>query len=113
MWDLSLSNIAPPRMHAPAAPCKKNPSSCKFRPCTGEPRATNLRGEHNRRTEISIRGGCMTAKALRLAGAMSGGLPLAAFSQAPAVADTGTLEEIVVTAEKRTENIQEVPIGIT
>src|ERR1700733_6453124 len=55
----------------------------------------------------------MTPRALCLAGAMSIALPLAAFSQTSAVADTGTLEEIVVTAEKRTENIQEVPIAIT
>jgi iron complex outermembrane recepter protein len=55
----------------------------------------------------------MTPRALCLAGAMSIALPLAAFSQTAAVADTGTLEEIVVTAEKRTENIQEVPIAIT
>ncbi len=40
-------------------------------------------------------------------------LPLTAYSQTATVADTGTLEEIVVTAEKRVENIQDVPIAIT
>jgi len=40
-------------------------------------------------------------------------LPLAAFPQTPVGSDTGSLAEIVVTAEKRTENIQEVPIAIT
>jgi len=100
-------------MHARATLCKKNPSSREFRPCTREPRATNLGREHHRNTEIKKPGGCMTPRALCLAAAISIGLPLAAFSQTSAVADTGTLEEIVVTAEKRTENIQEVPIAIT
>src|SRR5450631_3649807 len=55
----------------------------------------------------------MNCKALWLVGAASTLLPLAAFSQTPAAANAGTLEEIVVTAEKRTENIQDVPIAIT
>jgi iron complex outermembrane recepter protein len=40
-------------------------------------------------------------------------LPVAAISQTLAGADSSTLEEIVVTAEKRAENIQDVPIAIT
>jgi len=55
----------------------------------------------------------MNLKALSVVGAISAMLPLAAFSQTPVGTDTGSLEEIVVTAEKRTENIQEVPIAIT
>jgi iron complex outermembrane recepter protein len=55
----------------------------------------------------------MNLKALSVAGAISAMLPLAALSQTPVGSDTGSLAEIVVTAEKRTENIQEVPIAIT
>jgi iron complex outermembrane receptor protein len=55
----------------------------------------------------------MNFKALCLAGALSNLLPFAAFAQISAGADSGTLEEVIVTAEKRTENIQEVPIAIT
>ncbi len=55
----------------------------------------------------------MNLTALRLAGAMSTLLPLAAYAQTPSTADADTLQEIVVTAEKRTENIQDVPIAIT
>jgi len=55
----------------------------------------------------------MNLKALSVVGAISAMLPLAAFSQTPVGTDTGSLEEIIVTAEKRTENIQEVPIAIT
>jgi iron complex outermembrane recepter protein len=40
-------------------------------------------------------------------------LPLAAYSQTVSGADSATLEEVVVTAEKRSENIQDVPIAIT
>src|SRR6202167_2224670 len=55
----------------------------------------------------------MNLKALSVVGAISAMLPLAAFPQTPVGTDTGSLAEIVVTAEKRTENIQEVPIAIT
>jgi iron complex outermembrane recepter protein len=55
----------------------------------------------------------MDLKAFWLVGAASTLLPLATFPQTPADAAAGTLEEIVVTAEKRTENIQQVPIAIT
>ena len=55
----------------------------------------------------------MTLKALGLIGAISTLLPLATAAQTSAGAGVGTLEEIVVTAEKRVENIQDVPIAIT
>jgi len=55
----------------------------------------------------------MNSRALWLAGAVSTVLPLSAFSQTATVADSGTLEEVIVTAEKRVENIQDVPIAIT
>src|SRR5579863_6266991 len=53
---------------------------------------------------------CKTLWAL---GALGMVLPLQAFAQTSTGADIGTLQEIVVTAEKRTENIQQVPIAIT
>ncbi|HEY4881618.1 MAG TPA: TonB-dependent receptor plug domain-containing protein, partial [Steroidobacteraceae bacterium] len=53
---------------------------------------------------------CKTLWAL---GALGMVLPLSSWAQTSTGADTGSLEEIVVTAEKRTENIQEVPIAIT
>jgi iron complex outermembrane recepter protein len=53
---------------------------------------------------------CRTLWAL---GALGMVLPLSSWAQSSTGADTGSLEEIVVTAEKRTENIQEVPIAIT
>jgi len=40
-------------------------------------------------------------------------LPPAAISQTSPGADSGAIEEIVVTAQKRSENIQQVPIAIT
>src|SRR5450631_1959199 len=55
----------------------------------------------------------MNLKALGLVGAISSLLPLAAAAQTSAGAGAGTLAEIVVTAEKRVENIQDVPIAIT
>ena len=55
----------------------------------------------------------MKHKALWLLAAVGAALPLAAFAQTSGAPETGTLEEIVVTAEKRTENVQEVPIAIT
>ena len=55
----------------------------------------------------------MIRKALWLAGAVNGLLPLTAFAQTSASADTGTLVEVVVTAEKHVENVQDVPIAIT
>src|SRR5579863_973431 len=53
---------------------------------------------------------CKTLWAL---GALGMVLPPSSWAQTSAGPDTGSLEEIVVTAEKRTENIQEVPIAIT
>src|SRR5579863_6083606 len=55
----------------------------------------------------------MTRKAVPWVFTAGSLLPLTAYSQTATVADTGTLEEIVVTAEKRVENIQDVPIAIT
>jgi iron complex outermembrane receptor protein len=55
----------------------------------------------------------MNRTTLWLIGAANALLPLTAFSQSTTAADSGTLEEIVVTAEKRVENIQDVPIAIT
>jgi iron complex outermembrane receptor protein len=47
---------------------------------------------------------------------LAGGAPLAHAATdtaaAPSEADTGTLAEVVVTAQKRTENLQDVPISI-
>ena len=53
---------------------------------------------------------CKTLWAL---GALGIAVPLQAFAQTSTGADSGTLEEVVVTAEKRVENIQDVPIAIT
>ena len=39
--------------------------------------------------------------------------PAAAFGQAAASNEGQTLEEVIVTAEKRSENIQNVPISVT
>src|ERR1700689_2056658 len=55
----------------------------------------------------------MNLKTLWALGALGIVLPPPSFAQTSTSADTGSLEEIVVTAEKRTENIQEVPIAIT
>ncbi len=55
----------------------------------------------------------MNIRAWCVLGAASLLLPLAAFAQTSAGPAAGTLEEVVVTAEKRSENIQEVPIAIT
>ncbi|MGH9643540.1 MAG: TonB-dependent receptor, partial [Terriglobales bacterium] len=59
----------------------------------------------------------MNPKLLALLGAPAILLPRFALAQAApdasAEAETGTLAEVVVTAEKRTENIQDVPIAIT
>ena len=58
-------------------------------------------------------------KLLRMASAMLAGVPAtlipAAMAQAQAqpAADTGALEEVTVTAQKRTENLQNVPLSIT
>jgi outer membrane receptor protein involved in Fe transport len=44
---------------------------------------------------------------------LAGGLPVAHAAPEPAAdTDTATLEEVVVTAQKRTENLQDVPISI-
>src|ERR1700739_3426095 len=56
------------------------------------------------------------AKALPLASAIIACLNTAQAQDAPASASptpSGTLEDIVVTAQKRTENLQNVPLSIT
>ena len=58
---------------------------------------------HNR----SVR---MTRAALMLGAALAA---TPALAQAPATAATGGLDEIVVTAERRSENLQKVPVAIT
>jgi iron complex outermembrane recepter protein len=55
----------------------------------------------------------VTPKTLAWPAVLAALLPEGALSQAVTGADSGTLEEVVVTAEKRVENIQDVPIAIT
>jgi iron complex outermembrane receptor protein len=55
----------------------------------------------------------MIRKAVLWVSAAGSLLPAAAISQTSPGADSGALEEIVVTAQKRSENIQQVPIAIT
>jgi len=61
-------------------------------------------------------------KSMQRAGRLAAGAPFAAASlfgllhaaaAQEATTDTGSLEEIIVTAEKRTENLQNVPVSIT
>src|SRR4030065_397356 len=40
-------------------------------------------------------------------------LPATALAQAPATAPTVVLETVMVTAQRRSENLQEVPVSIT
>ncbi|HEY1725242.1 MAG TPA: TonB-dependent receptor [Steroidobacteraceae bacterium] len=55
----------------------------------------------------------MKTSSLCVLSAVSALLPVLGWGQTAAGPETGSLEEIVVTAEKRSENIQEVPIAIT
>jgi iron complex outermembrane receptor protein len=55
----------------------------------------------------------MKLEASSVLAAIAGLLPLSGFAQQAASLDSDELQEIVVTAEKRSENIQEVPITIT
>src|SRR5262249_46953293 len=68
------------------------------------------------RTTRATQGGTLLRRA-PTAAAIVAAIPIprlyAADTPAAAPADTGGLQEVVVTAEKRTENLQDVPVSIT
>jgi iron complex outermembrane recepter protein len=57
----------------------------------------------------------MSLKFMLLAGVSTAlvATPALAQSAPPATADTGGLEEVVVTAQKREEKLQNVPVSVT
>jgi len=55
----------------------------------------------------------ISMRSLGAAGALLAGISTALAQQAPAPAGAGQLEEIIVTARKQSENIQETPLSIT
>ncbi|MDB5725176.1 MAG: TonB-dependent receptor [Novosphingobium sp.] len=56
---------------------------------------------------------CSSAMALALASTAARAAEPAADAKPPAATDSGGLEEIVVTARKRTESLQDVPVSVT
>src|SRR3954447_25590708 len=64
---------------------------------------------------VAIGGRRVRARTALLAGtALAGALGVADAAMAQSAANTGsTIEEVVVTAQKRAQNLQEVPISVT
>jgi iron complex outermembrane recepter protein len=62
---------------------------------------------------MEMKGQSRAFVALLLAGVGMAGFTAPAFAQATAEDDTSALGEIVVTAQKRAESLQETPLAIT